>query len=192
MTQRIYDQGGSTLVANSMDEVENIGFREYIIQFHTKSIYTALQIRANKKFGRFADLFKGVIYNQAKKIAIENFESFVIKSVPPEIIEILDNPLKKKEQIKLLKGCKLTKSQLCPLFALAEKKGYLFSHYRYEGDPTTVNKEDLPKFIHIKEDGSVEFVGESSLSEGQMRVVVEQADILIARILDNGTHWHCF
>lgn len=192
MIQKIYNQNDSTLLANTMDEVEKVGFREYIIQFHTKSIYPALQIFANKKFGRFADLFKGVIYNQAKEIAIGNFESFASKSVPPAIIEILDKPLKKKEQIRLLKGCELKESQFCALFVLAEKKGYSFSHYRYEGDPSAVMKEELPKFIHLKEDSSVEFFGESSLSEGQMRLVVEQADVLIARILDNGTHWHCF
>lgn len=192
MIQKIYNQNDSTLITNSMNEVENVGFREYIIQFHTKSIYPALQISANKKFGCFAELFKGVIYNQAKEIAIENFESFASKSVPPEIIEILNKPLKKKEQIRLLKGCELTESQFCALFALAEKKGYSFSHYKYEGEPTVVKKEELPKFIHIKEDGSVEFFGESSLSEGQMRLVVEQADVLIARVLDNGVHWHCF
>lgn len=34
--------------------------------------------------------------------------------------------------------------------------------------------------------------GETTLTEGQMRTIINQADVLIVRIFDNGSHWHCF
>lgn len=185
MTQIIFKKDNSTLFANSMDEVENVGFRDYMVTFHAKSIYSVLQ----KLVPPF---LKKTVEKKAIEIAIKNFESEATNEIPAKLNKILDTPMTKKDQIKLLKGVQLFKNQLFALFALAETKGYSFSHYRYKGDPRSVRKEDLPLFINAKQDGPVEYFGDTPLTDGQMRQVVEQADVIIARILDNGEHWHCF
>ena len=43
MATEIYQQEeDKSLIANSMDEVENVSFRECMVSFHTKSIYNVL------------------------------------------------------------------------------------------------------------------------------------------------------
>ena len=90
--------------------------------------------------------------------------------------------MSKKEQIRLLKGAQLTETKLFSLFNFAEECGYKFSHYKWQGDPKSVKEEKLPSFMHLKDDGSVEYVGDTTLTEGQMRTIINQADVLIARI----------
>lgn len=82
--------------------------------------------------------------------------------------------------------------QLVAVFDFAEKCGYKFSHYTWRGEPKSSKDEKLPSFMHLKDDGSVEYIGDTTLTEGQMRTIIEQADVLIVRIFDNGIHWHCF
>lgn len=193
MAMEIYQQEeDKSLIANSMDEVENVSFRECMVSFHTKSIYNVLSEMVRHYLGFVTSYDSNYIMQKAKEFANQNFDSFAHKEIPTCFTEILEKPMKKKEQIKLLKGANLTYDQLGALFAQAENKGYSFSHYHYQGDPSSVNKDELPKFIHVKEDGTVEYYGKTTLTEGQIKQVVEQADVLIARILDNDEHWHCF
>ena len=125
-------------------------------------------------------------------LAKQSYNELSKESVDGKLKNIFQKELNKKEQIRLLKGVQLTKPQLSSLFNFAEECGYRFSHYKWQGDPKSVKEEKLPSFMHMKDDGSIEYIGETTLTEGQMRTIINQADVLIARIFDNGSHWHCF
>lgn len=124
--------------------------------------------------------------------AKQSYNELSKESVDGKLKNIFQKELNKKEKIRLLKGVQLTEPQLSSLFNFAEKCGYRFSHYKWQGDPKSVKEEKLPSFMHMKDDGSIEYIGETTLIEGQMRTIINQADVLIVRIFDNGSHWHCF
>jgi len=193
MALNIYpDKNKTFMVAHSMNEIENVSFRQHIIEFHSQSIYPILKSLCVSKLGFVTKNIETIIQKQAKELAEESVKHFAIIKIQPCFSEILNMEMKKKDQIRILKGATLTREQLGALFIQAEDKGYSFSHYKYEGDPTSVKKEDLPRFIHLKDDDTIEYYGETSLTDGQMKQIIEQANVIIVRILDNGKHWHCF
>lgn len=99
--------------------------------------------------------------------------------------------LKKKEQVKLLKEEMLSPKSLLSLYAEAEKEGYTLSQYTSELLPNGTDEYSLPIAIHKKDDGGIEIIGKSGLTDGQLKEIVENRKCLIAKFLDKGEKWHC-
>lgn len=192
MTTYKYKDGDKELFANEMDEVENVSYRDTVIKFQASSIAPVLKAYLDKDNKCTFSYNDDTVYNAALEIAEKTYEDFIKSSFDSCFNNLLKKEFSKKEQIRLLKGAQLTETQLSSLFNFAEECGYKFSHYKWQGDPKSVKEEKLPSFMHLKDDGSVEYVGDTTLTEGQMRTIINQADVLIARIFDNGIHWHCF
>lgn len=192
MTTYKYKDGDKEIIANQMEDVENVSYRETMVKFHASSIAPAIKVMLEKD-KNFNLPYNDEIINQvALMFAKKSYNELSKESVDSKLKNIFQKELNKKEQIRLLKGVQLTEPQLSSLFNFAEESGYKFSHYKWQGDPKSIKEEKLPSFMHLKDDGSVEYVGDTTLTEGQMRTIINQADVLIVRIFDNGIHWHCF
>ncbi len=192
MTTYKYKDGDKEIIANQMEDVENVSYRETMVKFHASSIAPAIKVMLEKD-KNFNLPYNDEIINQvALMFAKKSYNELSKESVDGKLKNIFQKELNKKEQIRLLKGVQLTEPQLSSLFNFAEECGYRFSHYKWQGDPKSVKEEKLPSFMHLKDDGSVEYIGDTTLTEGQMRTIINQADVLIVRIFDNGIHWHCF
>ena len=113
-------------------------------------------------------------------------------ALPEEIFTLLKNDLKKKEQEKIWKGISLDINQLGAFFLLGEKLGYKFSSYRFEGIPKNLKKEDLPNFAYVDDNDVLHKVGGESLSEGQLRALINESKVIYVQMLDNGIQWHAF
>lgn len=50
----------------------------------------------------------------------------------------------------------------------------------------------MPSFIHLCDENTIEHYGETSLTDGQMKEIITISQFVLARILNNGEHWHCF
>lgn len=192
MTTYKYEDGDKELFANEMDEVENVSYRDKMIKFHASSTAPVLKAYLDKDKKCRLPYNDDIVYRAASMIAEKTYENFTKCSFDSCFESLFKKELSKKEQIRLLKGAQLTETQLFSLFNFAEECGYKFSHYKWRGNPKSVKEEKLPSFMHMKDDGSIEYVGETTLTEGQMRTIINQADVLIVRIFDNGSHWHCF
>lgn len=192
MTTYKYEDGDKELFANEMDEVENVSYRDTMIKFHASSIAPVLKAYLDRDKKCRLPYNDDIVYRAASIIAEKTYENFTKCSFDSCFESLFKKELSKKEQIRLLKGVQLTEPQLSSLFNFAEECGYRFSHYKWQGDPKSVKEEKLPSFMHMKDDGSIEYIGETTLTEGQMRTIITQADELIVRIFDNGSHWHCF
>lgn len=192
MTTYKYEDGDKELFANEMDEVENVSYRDTMIKFHASSTAPVLKAYLDKDKKCRLPYNDDIVYRAASIIAEKTYENFTKCSFDSCFESLFKKELSKKEQIRLLKGAQLTETQLFSLFNFAEECGYRFSHYKWQGDPKSVKEEKLPSFIHMKDDGSIEYIGETTLTEGQMRTIINQADVLIVSIFDNGSHWHCF
>jgi len=187
-----FKKGRSTIVGNHMDDVENADARSVLKTFHVHSIIPAMVRFFETKLGWLPfNLFAG-INRQANEMTKALLTEIENKPLPPQFIQLLEQDLKKKEQVSLLKGVSLNKEQIGTLFLQAGKRGYKFSSYRFEGKPKQFDEKDLPSFVRLRENGDVEFCGETTLTKGQMKDLVLSSDFLVTRILDNGKHWHCF
>ncbi len=192
MTTYKYKDGDKEIIANQMEDVENVSYRETMVKFHASSIAPAIKVMLEKDKNFNLPCNDEIINQVALMFAKKSYNELSKESVDGKLKNIFQKELNKKEQIRLLKGVQLTEPQLSSLFNFAEECGYKFSHYKWQGAPKSVKEEKLPSFMHLKDDGSVEYVGDTTLTEGQMRTIINQADVLIARIFDNGIHWHCF
>ena len=192
MTTYKYEDGDKELFANEIDEVENVSYRDTMIKFHASSTAPVLKAYLDKDKKCRLPYNDDIVYRAASIIAEKTYENFTKCSFDSCFESLFKKELSKKEQIRLLKGAQLTETQLFSLFNFAEECGYRFSHYKWQGDPKSVKEEKLPSFIHMKDDGSIEYIGETTLTEGQKRTIINQADVLIVSIFDNGSHWHCF
>ena len=187
-----YQDGDKELFANEMDEVENVSYKDTMIKFHASSIAPVLKAYLDKNKKCTLPYNDSIVYSAALKFAEQTYENFSKEKFDSCFESLFKKDLSKKEQIRLLKDIALTEPQLSAVFNFAEECGCLFSHYKWQGDPKSVKDQKLPSFMHLKEDGSVEYIGDTTLTEGQMKTIINQADVLIARIFDNGIHWHCF
>ena len=192
MTTYKYKDGDKEIIANQMEDVENVSYRETMVKFHASSIAPAIKVLLEKDKNFNLPCNDEIINQVALIFAKKSYNDLSKESVDSKLKNIFQKELNKKEQIRLLKGVQLTKPQLSSLFNFAEECGYRFSHYKWRGNPKSVKEEKLPSFMHLKDDGSVEYIGDTTLTEGQMRTIINQADVLIVRIFDNGLHWHCF
>jgi len=192
MTTYKYKDGDKEIIANQMEDVENVSYRETMVKFHASSIAPAIKVMLEKDKNFNFPCNDEIINQVALMFAKKSYNELSKESVDSKLKNIFQKELNKKEQIRLLKGVQLTELQLSSLFNFAEECGYRFSHYKWQGNPQSVKDEKLPSFMHMKDGGSIEYIGETTLTEGQMRTIINQADVLIVRIFDNGSHWHCF
>ena len=192
MTTYKYKDGDKEIIANQMEDVENVSYRETMVKFHASSIAPAIKVMLEKDKNFNLPCNDEIINQVALMFAKQSYNELSKESVDGKLKNIFQKELNKKEQIRLLKGVQLTEPQLSSLFNFAEECGYRFSHYKWQGNPKSVKEEKLPSFMHLKDDGSVEYIGDTTLAEGQMRTIINQADVLIVRIFNNGIHWHCF
>ena len=192
MTTYKYKDGDKEIIANQMEDVENVSYRETMVKFHASSIAPAIKVMLEKDKNFNFPCNDEILNQVALMFAKKSYNELSKESVDSKLKNIFQKELNKKEQIRLLKGVQLTETQLSYLFNFAEECGYRFSHYKWQGNPQSVKDEKLPSFMHMKDGGSIEYIGETTLTEGQMRTIINQADELIVRIFDNGSHWHCF
>ena len=142
-----FKKGRSTIVGNQMDDVENADARTVLKTFHVRSITPAMVRFFEAKLGWLPfNLFAG-INRQANEMTEALLTEIENKPLPPQIIQLLEQDLKKKEQVSLLKGVSLNKEQIGTLFLQAGKRGYKFSSYRFEGKPKQFDEKELPSFI---------------------------------------------
>lgn len=109
------------------------------------------------------------------------------------IHELLTNDtLTKKEQEKLLMDKTFNACDLLWLNKEAQDLGYLLDVYHEDKYPEKFKEKQRPACYSQKEDGTIETIGETDMTEGEMRALLEQRKVVQARIYHNGATWHCF
>ena len=116
------------------------------------------------------------------------------KSTPnPSIHQILtEETLSYKEQNKILKDVTLTPDDILWLNKEAQDLGYLLDIYHEEKYPNKFKEKKHPMMFHQKEDGAIEKMGATDMTEGEMRALLEQRKVIQARIYHKDNIWHCF
>lgn len=182
------------IFGKKMEDIEQGSFIKTMIDNHAQAIYPCMCFDFETRNKRKMTLIEQ--REMMKYCIVKSGEMFqsIIKATElrPEFKKLLNENLKKKEQVALLKGQKITKMELLKLFYEAEEQGYLFTNFIREKKQNSVADDDLPSFIYLDEDGKLQHFGETSLSDGQMKQLIDQREVLIARIIEKDNHWHCF
>lgn len=111
----------------------------------------------------------------------------------PAIHRLLtEDTLSHKDQKKLLKGVVLTPLDILWLNKEAQDMGYMLDIYHEEKYPEKFNEKKHPSLFYQKDDGSIEKIGATDMTEGEMRALLEQRKVIQARIYHKDNIWHCF
>lgn len=105
---------------------------------------------------------------------------------------LMDEKLTNKNRNKLLKNLTLTPLDILWLNKEAQEMGYLMDIYHEEKYPEKFDEKKHPMLIRKQKDGTIEKIGETNMTEGEMRALLEQRKVIQARIYHKGSTWHCF
>lgn len=165
---------------------------------HVMTLFIEATISFEKKmlqmngFNAFDNLTGEILFKRATQQWTDKYKKYKAIKLPENLIGILDTN-KKKEQIHLLKGISLTSDELIAFFFKAyEDYGYKFSQYKAEHHHEGLDVSELPELIHVDENNKIDTIGETKLTEGQQRQVVEHRKVTVSKFLDNDEKWHCF
>lgn len=124
----------------------------------------------------------------------EKIESVLSSSPPnPKIHELLTNDtLNFKKQKRLLNGLKLSHSDILWLYKEAQDLGYLMDTTLVESHPAKFDENKKPFLFYKNLDGTMDVIGKTDMTEGEMRAYLEQRKVVQVRIFHNTKHWHCF
>lgn len=169
MTTYKYKDGDKEIIANQMEDVENVSYRETMVKFHASSIAPAIKLMLEKDKNFNLPCNDEIINQVALMFAKQSYSELSKESVDSKLKNIFQKELNKKEQIRLLKGVQLTEPQLSSLFNFAEngihwhcflqtykglkgmESGVQGSrpHLHYLSDSFGISKDDLVKMIKM-------------------------------------------
>ena len=134
------------------------------------------------------------------KVAVKNF----LKSWEENYNEVMDSQFpdnyfsfllskKRKQQNKILEKHKLDICSMQAIFYRAWiEYDFSFSSYTFERKPKSFQNRKFPELYYLQSDNTLDIIGETDLSEGELKSVLAQRNVVLARFLDKGKIWHCF
>ena len=128
------------------------------------------------------------------KMTDEMIAEILKRSSPNPAIHLLltEDTLSFKDQKKILKDIVLTPADILWLNKEAQDLGYLLDIYHEEKYPDKFNDKKLPLIFHKNEDGTIEKLGTTNMTDGELRALLEQRKVVQARIYHKSSFWHCF
>lgn len=188
------DNGKGFTIAGIYDDVKYADPIKYFAQRSIETKAAVLQkILEVKMPGSDKDTMRKVAFKNATEFWEENFTKIMATEVPEALFSLLKST-SKGEQVKLLKGLRLTAENLTAfIFRAFTEHGWTYSQYHCQQYPKGTDKGCLPRLAIVnRETGEVTKTGETSLTDGQIKQVIEQRKVVSVKFLDKGSEWHCF
>jgi len=176
------------------DNIERVNpieyYKQYELQKRAISYRDLLEIKESVLTAELSNDF--FIRFAKEKLDEEKFWEIKEQTEVPENFLKLFGTNKKKDQESLLRGLSINPNQLISLIFKSYKDyGYMYSRYRFENFPKGLESKRKPKIADISEDGIVKTIGETDLTKGQVKNMIEQRKVIIAHFFDKGDNWHC-
>lgn len=184
-------QNGHYTVWEASD-VEFVDPISYFRELNVNISYTMMKNHLELlKFPCSPDILHRILSRRAQADWEQIYKEAINRIIPDELFTLL-NTEKKSEQLKLLKGIRLSSSIFESFYIRSYlEHGFLFSNYSFNHNPNGIAQEKMPRFAYKKEDGTVHRTS-SPLTDGQIRSAIEQRHLVVAKFLEKGDHWHCF
>jgi hypothetical protein len=192
-TQKIYDENGQGFTRMySSDKIEKVNPVEYYKTYELEKRATSLRDLLNAKNPFLtSQLNDDFFIKKAEETLTDFFEKFEQTEVPKSFLTLLETE-RKKDQVNLLKGQSLNPEQLMSLiFKSHQDYGYLYSKYVFENLPNGFENRKLPKLFHIKDDGTVYKVGETDLTDGELKHIIDHRKVIVSHFFEKDDMWHC-
>ncbi len=191
--QKIHDDAGDGFY--QIFEGQDIEFINPIDYY--SNLYIRPKISVEREFLLLRNFpFRGPLLEELlKKRALEawdeKYKEILSTNVPPNFISLLSAD-SKKDQIRLLKSTKISLDELAAfIFRAWLDHGYSFSEYKAQHYHKGLDESTLPNVINVT-DEKIESVGKTSMSQGQMKQVIEARTVIVSKFFDKGSSWHCF
>jgi hypothetical protein len=113
--------------------------------------------------------------------------------IPEDFFELLTKT-KKRVHEKIVNKIKM----LDPLslqhfiFSAYENYQFLYSTFRTDNLSKNLNPNEMPSAAILENGKSIISTGNTLLSDGQLKMAIEQRNVIITKIIDKGDQWHCF
>lgn len=194
ITKKIFDEKGLGFTRIfSTDKVEKVNPVEYYKKWEIEKRAISLRDILNLENPFLASQLDDKFFiKKAEETLIGFFENFDQTKVHENFIELLGTT-RKKDQERLLKKLTLNIDELMSLiFKSYNDFGFLYSKYRFENLPNGFDGKKLPKLFQLKEDGTIEKVGETDLTDGELKNVIEHRKVIVSHFFEKDDFWHCF
>lgn len=184
----------SYIFGSRLKDFEHGSFIKAMILNHADSLFQFIMIDFESKKGKAATLLEqNILRIEALHQSAKHFQSIIEETdLRANLRELVSTDLKKKDQIHILKGVEISRNELLRLFYYAEEIGYTFSFFLRDAKRTSFLDKMMPEIIYLDEAGNTQHVGETDLSDGQMKHLVDQRQSLIVWLLEKDDTWHCF
>lgn len=190
VTEIINKKTGAKFVSFGGEDIENVNPAEHY--YKTCLVTRMMILEPEETSGRKKATRKGAETLLKTAEECKNFiASFREVKIPEQLVQLLKST-KKSEQKKLLNGLRMNPDILIAFLLMAGDKGYLLSQYASEHQPSGIDKKKMPMAYRKKTDGTIEKIGETELTDGQLKQALEQRSVKVAKILEKGDEWHCF
>ncbi len=193
-TNKIFDENRKGFTRVFSDEkVEKVNPIEYYKTYELEKRAIVLRDLLNLK-NQFltSQLDHSFFIKKAEETLVGFFEQFEQTKVHNNFLELL-NTTRKKDQVNLLKGLTINPDELMSLiFKSYSDYGFLYSKYLFENLPNGMEGKKLPKLFHIKDDETIEKVGETDLTDGELKNVIEHRKVIVSHFFEKEDIWHCF
>lgn len=130
-------------------------------------------------FKRMAEKHLGSQFEEAEKIVLNE-----------NLIKLFSTN-KKSEQKKLLKGMSINSMELVALIFKSHEFGYSYSKYVHEKLPNISKGKKKPILATKNKDNSITKVGETDLSDGEIKNLIDQRKVIVSHFFVKGDFWHC-
>lgn len=193
-TEKIFDENGRGFTrVFSMDKVEKVNPIEYYKSYELEKRTISLRDLLNAKNSFLTSLLDDNFFiKKAEETLVGFFEKFEQTKIHDNFIELLKTT-RKKDQESLLKGLTLNPDELMSLIIKSYTDfGYLYSKYLFENLPNGLEDKKLPKLFRLKDDGTIDKVGETDLTDGELKNVIEHRKVIVSHFFEKDDIWHCF
>lgn len=183
------DLGGSYIMMTSRD-VEKVDPIDYYSNWYIqKSVFLGKELLLLYKIPIIDAFLDRFLFKKAKEEWNEKYEETMKVSLPNNLKAVL-KAKRKNEQVQLLRGLSVTSEQLFAFILYAWNEGFSFSQYKAEHHHKGVNENDLPTIISVDGD-KIKSVGNTHLTIGEQKQVIENRKVVVAKFFDKGDEWHC-
>lgn len=192
-TEKIFDENGRGFTrVFSTDKVELVNPVEYYKTYELKKRAISLRDLLNAKDPFLtSQLDDNFFIKKAEEMLVGFFEKFEHTKVHDNLIQLLTTT-RNKDQEALLKGMTINSDELMSLIFKSYKEfGFLYSKYLFENLPGGFEGKKLPKLFNIKEDGTIEKVGETDLTDGELKNVIEHRKVIVSHFFEQDDFSHC-
>lgn len=133
-----------------------------------------------------------LIFYKTLEENVQESKDLLNMELPEGLLKIF-NLETKDAQTKSLKGISLSSKEMMAFILKAfSNYGFTYSLYCSEHHYNGLNKNRIPTFFCKDENGKIISTGDTDMTEGEIKQMIEQRKVIISKFFDRDERWHCF